>query len=107
LTRRLLPQGAGAMLAFAPRGGPPAADAVIRALRLIAYAPSLGGTETIASFPPQPEVSPDGGRPEPQTYRNAWIRLSIGLEAAEDVIADLDQALGAAGRDLLADEAPR
>ena len=55
LTRRLLPHGAGAMLAFAPRGGPPAADAVIRALRLIAYAPSLGGTETIASYPPQPE----------------------------------------------------
>jgi cystathionine beta-lyase/cystathionine gamma-synthase len=89
LARRLLPDGAGGVLAFDVAGGKEASDAMIRNLRLIPYAPSLGGTSTTVSYPP-------GHLNNGQHCSGATIRLSIGLEAAHDVIADLDQALAVA-----------
>ena len=88
--RRLLPDGAGGMLAFDLVGGPSAADTLIRRLRTIAFAPSLGGMGTTVSYPPV--ARPDGDRTgEP----SAAVRMSVGLEAATDLIADLRQALDA------------
>lgn len=86
LARTILPEGAGGMLAFDVPGGKAASDAVLRQLQLIPYAPSLGGTSTTASYPPG-HITDGVQRP------GATIRLSIGLEAAVDLIADLDQAL--------------
>ncbi len=86
LGERLLPDGAGGMLAFDLPGGKATSDALLRQLQLIAYAPSLGGTSTTASYPPGHISSGTSGGA-------ATIRLSIGLEAATDIIADLDQAL--------------
>ncbi|MDP9469789.1 MAG: aminotransferase class I/II-fold pyridoxal phosphate-dependent enzyme [Chloroflexota bacterium] len=90
LARRLLPDGAGGMLAFDLAGGPSAAEALICRLRMIAFAPSLGGTGTTVSYPPKARPAGNAAR-EP----SASIRMSVGLEAAGDLIADLRQALDA------------
>jgi cystathionine gamma-synthase len=60
------------------------ATAVRDALRLIHNATSLGGVETLADLRREHDPSAPEG----------LIRLAIGLEAAEDLIEDLDQALG-------------
>jgi methionine-gamma-lyase len=88
LAQRLLPDGAGGMLAFDLAGGPSAAEALIRSLRTIAFAPSLGGTGTTVSYPPTALPAGNNVR-EP----SAVVRMSVGLEAAADLIADLRQAL--------------
>ena len=92
LAHDLLPNGAGAVLTLTLRGGPSAAATFLRALRLIPYALSLGGTTTTACYPPQ---SAPGGM-----SGSATIRMSVGLEAAEDLIADLGQALAALSADV-------
>ena len=89
LVRRLLPEGAGGVLAFDLRGGPAAADAFIRNLRLIPYAMSLGGATTTVSYPPRWRTA--GAPVEPAGC--ATVRMSVGLEAARDLIADLRRAL--------------
>lgn len=76
----------GAMLSFEVRGGAEAANAVAARLRLITRATSLGGVESTiehrASIEGPASITPPG-----------LLRLSIGLEHAEDLIADLRQAL--------------
>lgn len=57
LAQRLLPGGAGGILTCSLRGGPQAAEAMIRALRLIAYALSFGGTTTTVCYPPPVRVT--------------------------------------------------
>lgn len=95
LTHRLLPTGGGAMLCFDVQGGPDAAAEVIQGLRLIPYAPSLGGASTTICYPPR--TLPVGSRPcDAELGRasgSASLRLSIGLEAAEDLVRDLAHAL--------------
>jgi len=91
LARRLLPDGAGGMLAFDLEAGSDAADKVIRGLRLIPYAPSLGGPTTTVCYPPR-DLTTDPCE-EDGSYRCGTLRLSIGLEAPSDIIADLAMAL--------------
>lgn len=88
---RHLPHGGGAMLAFDLAGGTEAAVAFTRLLRTIPYVASVGGTETIISFPPLPPCAETG---EPaRDYRCATLRMSVGLEDPVDLIADITQAL--------------
>jgi len=86
---RMLPEGAGGMLAFQVAGGDAAAEALVRRLDVITYVPSLGGVETTICFPPR---TLDAQR-EPRRA-DGWLRLSVGLESPADLIADLDGALG-------------
>ena len=63
-------------------------------MRLIANTTSLGGTQSIACHP----WTTTHSNVDPETklrigITDAMIRLSIGVEAPEDIIADLDQAL--------------
>lgn len=77
----------GGMLSFEVAGARKEAMAAAGALRLIARATSLGGTHTLIEH----RASVEG----PQTKApEALLRMSIGLENALDLIADLDQALG-------------
>jgi cystathionine gamma-synthase len=76
----------GGMLSFEVRGGRDEAFAVASRLKLIVRATSLGGTHTLIEH----RASIEGifsRSPE------SLLRLSVGLEGAEDLIADLDQAL--------------
>ncbi len=93
LAAAMLPNGAGGVMLVALEGGPAAVSELIKHLDLIAYAPSLGGPTTTVSYPPitlHRQGLPGGGAPR---SGSATIRLSIGLEGADDLIADLAQAL--------------
>jgi cystathionine beta-lyase/cystathionine gamma-synthase len=83
LARRQMPDGFGPLLSFEVDSAP-AADRVVASSRLILPATSFGGVESTwerrARWPG--ETAPDG-----------LIRLSVGIEPAADLIADIDQAL--------------
>lgn len=87
--------GFGGMLTIEVKGGGEEATRVADSLKLFALAPSLGGVESLATQPCT--TTHHGLPPEERTRRgisDAMLRLSIGLEDAEDLIADLNQALG-------------
>lgn len=86
--------GFGGMLTIELAGGGAAASAVVDRLRLFAITPSLGGVESLATQPIT--TTHHGLGPEERARRgiaDGMIRLSIGLEDPEDLIADLLQAL--------------
>ncbi|MFT3728651.1 MAG: cystathionine gamma-synthase family protein [Terricaulis sp.] len=90
-------KSAGSTFSFEIKGGEIEAFGVLDKLQLIKQAVSLGGTETLASHPASTTHS---GVPTADLTRYAitpgLIRISIGIEDPEDLIADLSQALEAA-----------
>ena len=78
--------GFGAMLSFCVHGGPAAALRAASRVKLFTRATSLGGVESLIEH----RASVEG--PESPTPKNL-LRLSVGLEHPDDLIADLDQAL--------------
>ena len=76
----------GAMVSVCVRGGAPEAMAAAGRMKLFTRATSLGGVESLVEH----RASVEG--PDTPTPQNL-LRLSIGLENSEDLIADLDQAL--------------
>ncbi len=85
--------GGGSVLTFQLRDGTRAASSVIEGLNRIPYVPSVGGTTTIVSFPPQTPGLDTSGKRIHEPYCSDTIRLSVGLEPADDIIAELDRAL--------------
>ena len=77
----------GGMVSFQVKGGQDAAMEVAARVRLFTRATSLGGTESLIEH----RASVEG--PETRTPQNL-LRMSIGLENADDLIEDLTQALG-------------
>ena len=90
-------EGAGSTFSFDVKGGKAAAFRVLDSLKLIKLAVSLGGTESLACHPGSTTHS---GVPEDIRARigftDGLIRMSIGIENADDLVADLRQALDAA-----------
>jgi cystathionine beta-lyase/cystathionine gamma-synthase len=87
-------QGYGGMLAFELAGGGKAADRFLRRLKLVTHAPSLGGVDTLVSeprFTSHDHVPAD--ERAAQGIPDGFIRMSVGLEDAGDLIADLEQGL--------------
>jgi methionine-gamma-lyase len=89
-------QSPGSTFAFCIRGGEAEAFRVLDRLQIIKLAVSLGGTETLMSHPASTTHS---GVPKATRDRlgvtDDLIRISVGIEAAADLIADLEQALAA------------
>ncbi len=87
-------QSAGSTFAFSIRGGEAEAFRMLDALQVMKLAVSLGGTETLISHPASTTHS---GVPKQTRDRmgvtDALIRISVGIENADDLIADLEQAL--------------
>jgi len=87
-------RGFGGMISFIPTGGAARAKAIAKATKIFSLAESLGGVESLICHP----VSMTHGA-IPQDVReargvhDALLRLSVGIEAEADIIADLDQAL--------------
>ena len=86
--------GYGGMLGVELKGGPAAAGRFLRALTIATHAPSLGGVETLVSEPRltshaslTPEQRAEAGIPD------GFLRFSLGLEDADDLIADFARAL--------------
>ena len=85
----------GALLSFELAGGQAAACRFLDRLKLILHAVSLGGMESLAT---RPAMSSHRGMTAEARRRagisDSLIRLSVGVEAIEDLLADLDQAIG-------------
>jgi len=86
--------GAGSTFSFDIRGGQPASFRFLNALKIFKLAVSLGGTESLASHP---ATMTHSGVPADVRQRigvlESTIRLSIGIEHPDDLIADLTLAL--------------
>lgn len=88
--------GYGGMVSFELKGKAATADEFIRYTTLPIAAPSLGGVETLITRPAI--TSHAGMSPEDRArlgITDKLIRLSVGIEATEDLIADFEQALEA------------
>jgi methionine-gamma-lyase len=86
---------AGSTFSFEIQGGEKAAFDFLNKLQVIKLAVSLGGTETLASHPAamtHSDVPPD--QRQRLGITESLIRLSIGVENPDDLIADIEQALG-------------
>jgi cystathionine beta-lyase/cystathionine gamma-synthase len=87
-------RGYGGMLSFLPRGSGGYASRIIDRLKMIKLAPSLGGVETLAT---QPWTLSHFYVPKSERLKagivDELIRVSVGIEDAEDIIADLRRAL--------------
>lgn len=88
--------GFGGMLSFELKGGLAAAERFIRQVTLAVHAPSLGSVETLIT---RPATTSHAGMSPADRQRlgihDGLIRLSVGIEAPEELIEDFDQALAA------------
>ena len=88
--------GAGSTFSLYLKGGEREAFAFLDALKIARLAVSLGGTETLASHPAgMTHLSVPDARKAALGIGDNLVRISIGVEDADDLIADFDQALAA------------
>lgn len=100
LAQRTLPAGAGSIVTFGIRGGRQAGAKFIDALKLASHLANVGDAKTLVIHPAStthqqlsPEQLAEAGVPED------LVRLSVGLEDAGDIIADVEQALRASQKE--------
>ncbi len=92
--KKYLPKGAGAIIGFGIKGGLEAGKKFIDALELVSHLANIGDAKSLAIHPAtttHQQLTPDeqlatGVTPD-------FVRLSIGLEHVDDIIADIDNAL--------------
>jgi cystathionine beta-lyase/cystathionine gamma-synthase len=88
------------MISFVVRGGMAASRALLRTVSVFVCAESLGGVESLIELP---AVMTHGSVPAETRAKlgisDGLIRISVGLEAVEDLQADLERALAAARRE--------
>ena len=90
--------GAGSTFSLYLKGGEAEAFAFLDALKIAKLAVSLGGTETLASHPAaMTHLSVPAARKAALEIGDNMVRISIGCEDADDLIADFAQALRAIG----------
>ena len=84
----------GAMISFELKGGFEAGKTLLNSLKLCSLAVSLGDTETLIQHPASMTHSPyTKEEREAAGIADGLVRLSVGLENVEDIIADLEQGL--------------
>jgi cystathionine gamma-lyase len=97
LARRQM-AGGGGIVSFVIEGGLEAARGFLEHCRLFALAESLGGVESLVNHPAiMTHASVPAERRARLGISDALIRLSVGIEECDDLVADLDQAFSAAG----------
>ena len=87
-------RGSGAMLSFIVET-PELAQQILAKVKIITFAESLGGPESLITFPAtqtHADVSPEDR--EKLGITDCFLRMSVGLENAQDLIEDLQQAMG-------------
>src|SRR6185436_11664241 len=99
LAKKLLPDGCGAVFSFEIRGGRPAGKRFIESLRIFSHLANVGDAKSLVIHP----ATTTHYRMSDEDLRKAGItagtvRLSIGLEDAQDLIDDLDRALRASAK---------
>jgi O-acetylhomoserine (thiol)-lyase len=96
LAIKYLPRGCGGMLGFGIEGGLEAGKALINQVTLCSHLANIGDAKTLIIHPASTthqQLSEEQQRAAGITPD--FVRLSVGIESAEDIIADLDQALNA------------
>jgi cystathionine gamma-synthase len=89
--------GFGAMVSFELRGGVDAVERFTNALRCFTLAESLGGVESLVAHPAtMTHASMDAAARAVAGISDSLVRLSVGIEGAEDLVEDLEGALDAA-----------
>ncbi len=97
LAKKYLPKGAGAVFTFGVKGGFEAGVKLVESVEIFSHLANIGDTRSLIIHP----ASTTHRQLEPAQLAAAGagpdvVRLSIGIETAEDLIADLDQALSQA-----------
>jgi O-acetylhomoserine (thiol)-lyase len=99
LAARLLPRGAGSIVSFGIKGGRTGGRRFIEALRLASHLANVGDARTLVIHPASTthqQMTAD--QLAAAGVGEDMVRLSVGLEAAEDIVRDLSQALRASQR---------
>lgn len=95
LVKKYLPRGAGAIVGFGIKGGLEAGKKFINSVKLLSHLANIGDAKTLVIHPAstthsqlsETEQTATGVTPD-------FIRLSVGIENVDDIIADIEQALG-------------
>src|SRR5574340_676688 len=99
LAKKLLPRGCGAVFSFELKGGRPVGRKFIEALRVFSHLANVGAAKSLVIHP---ATTTHYRMSDADLARSGitagTVRLSIGLEDADDLIEDLDRALKAAAR---------
>ena len=97
-TDKTLQGGFGSLLSFTPKGGMTRSQKLMESLQWAREAPSLGGAEMLVC---RPATTSHAGLPdevrEAMGVTTDLIRVSVGIETAEDILADFQQALEVSG----------
>ena len=99
LARKLLPDGCGAVFSFEIAGGREAGRVFIERLGLFSHLANVGDAKSLVIHPASTtHQQMDAAALKAAGIGEGLVRLSVGLEDPDDLIGDLDQALGAAAR---------
>jgi O-acetylhomoserine (thiol)-lyase len=97
--KKYLPKGSGAILGFGIKGGLEAGKKFIDSLELISHLANVGDAKTLAIHPATTTHQQLSAAEQQATgVTQDFIRLSIGLEHIDDILADIDQALEKASK---------
>ncbi|MCS7049624.1 MAG: aminotransferase class I/II-fold pyridoxal phosphate-dependent enzyme [Verrucomicrobiae bacterium] len=94
MVKRYLPNGAGAIVGFGIRGGREAGVRLINHVKLFSHLANIGDAKSLIIHPASTTHSQLTAAEQERTgVTPEYVRLSVGLEDIEDLLADLDQAL--------------
>jgi O-acetylhomoserine (thiol)-lyase len=98
LAKKYLPRGAGAILGFGIKSGVDGGRRFIDALKLVSHVANVGDARSLAIHPASTTHQQLSGEEQLATGVSPdFVRLSIGIEHIDDILADIDQALKTAG----------
>ena len=102
IARKILPKGAGSIIAFGVKGGRTAGEAFINGVKLASNLANVGDSKTLVIHP----ASTTHAQMDAETMKHAgltedMIRISVGIEDVEDIINDFENGFRAARRTLL------
>ena len=96
LARKYTPKGAGAVFTFGLKGGYDAGKKLVSSVKLFSHLANVGDTRSLIIHPASTTHSQlDDAQKTLAGAAPDVVRLSVGIEDKEDLIADLDQALKA------------
>jgi O-acetylhomoserine (thiol)-lyase len=94
LAQKYLPKGAGGVLSFNVKGGKSQAEKVVNALKLVSHLANVGDAKTLII---QPSATTHSQLPEEAQIAAgvfpSMLRVSVGIEHIDDIVADFEQAL--------------
>jgi O-acetylhomoserine (thiol)-lyase len=97
IASRILPNGAGALVAFGIDGGREAGRKFIDSLELFSHLANIGDAKSLAIHPATTTHSQlDEGELASAGVTDDMVRFSVGIESIDDILADIDQALAKA-----------